>query len=463
MAPLVVAKSEVTRLPRRSFGPPRNDVWIAAFVFLLAGCAFRPETKAPQTLLEAIRRQIHGGGSGPLSAGAAKVEITPPVGTPLAGYSKRHGKPSVGIRDPLYVRTLALSDGEDSVLLISADLLVFPNSLEERILRQIHEEQKIPRQAVVLTATHTHSGSGSIAPGFLYEKVFGRYDRSIEESIAARVSWSVRQALENRKPVHWGVAQDQRFLEGFVENRAMAGGPADPSLAVLFFGTAEGEPKAIVVNAAAHPTLMDSQDFRFSADFPGELCRRMEESYPGAVCLFVNGAAGDERPCDAIGGTPEERIQRFGGLLAEGATALINRVPSHAGGNLAAWGRGYPLPRPQLRLGPVPVPSRIGRLLLPDSSYLHLIALDDLLLVPLSAELTTDLGVELKQELAQRGLQPLLAGYAGGYLGYAVTPQRYDTGSYEASMTWYGPNFGRILLEEWLSLSDLYVEKIHGR
>ena len=65
-----------------------------------------------------------------LEAGIAKVEITPPVGTPMAGYGKRWGRPSTGIRDPLYVRTLALGDGERKLLLISADLLVFPPHCE---------------------------------------------------------------------------------------------------------------------------------------------------------------------------------------------------------------------------------------------------------------------------------------------------------------------------------------------
>jgi len=95
----------------------------------------------------------------------------------------------------------------------------------------------------------------------------------------------------------------------------------------------------------------------------------------------------------------------------------------------------------------------------PTSAYLSLTALDDILLVPLPAELTTDLGVTLKQRLAQQGAQPILLGYAGGYLGYAVTPQQYENGSYEANMTWYGAGFGQILLDDLQLLADLYERK----
>ena len=419
----------------------------------------RPAGRGPATEFDRIREQIQVRPGIALSAGAAKVEITPPVGTPLAGYAKRRGKPSTGIRDPLYVRTLALSDGEDTLLLISADLLVFPQPLAERILQKISKENGIPRQGIILSTTHTHSGAGSIATGFLHEQVFGRYDSKVEEGILSRILWSVRQALENRKPVQWSRAAESSLLAEFVETRALPGGPVDASLSVLLFSAEPGEVEAAVVNAAAHPTLLDSRDMRFSADYPGELCRKMEEAYPGAVCLFFNGASGDERPRDAIGATPEERVQRFGGLLAEAATALASRAPLESKGDLAVWGGWFDLPEPQIRLGPVPLHPEIGKRMRPTAAFLNMAALEGLLLVPLPAELTADLGLALKRKLEQKGEHSLLLGYANGYLGYAVTPQQYAAGSYEAGMTWYGADFGRFLENDLLLLAGLYPDE----
>ena len=426
------------------------------FTVFLAGCAARPAGRGAAPEFERIRGQIHVKPGAALSAGAAKVDITPPVGTPLAGYAKRRGKPSTGIRDPLYVRALALSDGEDTLLLISADLLVFTQPLAERILRRISEENSIPRQGILLAATHTHSGAGSIATGFLHEQVFGRYRKDIEEGIISRILWSARQALENRKPVRWSKASDERLLEGFVENRALPGGLSDPSISVLIFSEEPGGVVAAVVNAAAHPTLLDSRDMRFSADFPGELCRKMEEHYPGAVCLFFNGAAGDERPRDAIGATAEERVQRFGGLLAEAATALASRVLPESKGDLAVWGGWFGLPEPRIRLGPIPLHPEIGRMMRPTSVFLNVAALEGTLLVPLPAELTAELGIALKRKLAEKGRAALLMGYSNGYLGYAVTAQQYAGGSYEAGMTWYGADFGQILENHLLLLAGLH-------
>ncbi len=430
-----------------------------------AGCAWvRPRGGTAPTSWERMKEQVRLDGPAPLTAGAARVEITPAVGTPLAGYSKRRGKPSVGIRDPLYVRVLSVSDGRDTAVVVSADLLAFPYPLAERIIEQISVEHGIPRQAILLTTTHTHSGSGSFAPGFLHEQVFGPYKHEIEEGITGRVLWAVRQSLKGRKPVRWGLAVEPQALGGWVENRADPAGEVDPALSLLLFESAEaGRPAVLLVQAAAHPTLMDSQDMRFSADYPGEVCRLLEAAYPGSVCLFVNGAAGDVRPRDAIGADPEERIQRFARILSEFSTAAAGRTPLHAKGDLAGWGTWFSLPPPQLRLGPIPIHPELGRLSRPGLSFVHLIALDDVVIVPLPAELTAELGGKLRQRLEGRGLKPLPAGYANGYLGYAVSPAQYARGSYEAGMTWYGPGFGESLTQELARLAGVYEEKRAGR
>lgn len=428
---------------------------------VLSGCALLGRAAGPpETALEDVKRQIHRKVESTLSAGFAKVEITPRVGTPLAGYSKRRGRPTQGIRDPLYVRTLVLSDGEDRIVLVSADLLVFPYPMAESIVEKMSEELKIPRQSIFLTTTHTHSGTGGIAPGFLHERVFGPYRPQIVEGITGRILWSVRQAMEHLEPVRWGLSERETgLLDGLIENRAAPSGPIDPSLQLLLFSSMEGKPVGVLINAAAHPTLADSQDLRFSADFPGEVTRGVEAAYPGVVCLFVNGAAGDLRPRDSIGSTPDERIGRFGQALAEAATGMINELGQkslESKGDLAAWGWWIELPLPQIYLGKIPIHPEIGRLMRPNFLYLSLAALDGVLFVPLSAEMTTDLGRELKGKLSSGGNRPILLGYSNGYLGYAVTPQQYPTRTYEAWMTWYGPQFGVTLIEQIRLLAALY-------
>lgn len=438
----------------------RRSPWIAAAVFIgyLFVSAVPVECASTLTKIppEKIKEQIPARKQSRLKAGVAKVDITPAVGTPLAGYSKRRGKPSTGIRDPLYVRALALTDGEDSAVFVSADILIFPRPLAEEILKQITLELKIPRDAVVLSATHTHSGMGAIAPGFLHEFVFGQYDPKITEGLKARVIWAVRQALEHQEPVQWGIASGA--FVGMTENRRNPLGFVDPRMGVFLLEMAKGQPLAVMVNAAAHPTILRSNDFRFSADFPGELTRQVEAAYPGSVCLFMNGAAGDVRPSGNLGNDPEEKLKRFSGALAEMAIGIVNQIAVQPKGDLVAWGWRMRLPTPQMRFGPFPIPALIGRLMRPTVTYLNLVALNDIVFVPLQVEITTELGQLLRHKLALQGAQPFLLGYANGYLGYAVTPAEYKDGSYESWMTWYGPFFGEFIVEGIELLAKPYFE-----
>ena len=57
-----------------------------------------------------------------LQAGAAKVVITPPVGTQMAGYGARHDV-SQGIHDDLHAKAIVFDNGETQLALVTMDLI----------------------------------------------------------------------------------------------------------------------------------------------------------------------------------------------------------------------------------------------------------------------------------------------------------------------------------------------------
>ena len=73
-------------------------------------------------------------GAQALEAGAAKIEITPPLGTPLNGYFDRLGRGAVAVHDDLWVRCLYLSDGETQLLLVNADLCFIHPELRAKVV-----------------------------------------------------------------------------------------------------------------------------------------------------------------------------------------------------------------------------------------------------------------------------------------------------------------------------------------
>ena len=109
---------------------------------------------APESVLAAESACIY--------LGSDKVDVTPPIGTPLSGYAEREGQPSIGIHDPLFARALSLKRGNKTIVSASADLVLIDDDLRKSVLRRIRKHALMDSDELVLSATHTHSGAGAI-------------------------------------------------------------------------------------------------------------------------------------------------------------------------------------------------------------------------------------------------------------------------------------------------------------
>ena len=69
-----------------------------------------------------------------LLAGSSTIDITPPVGYPLAGFAARKDV-SQEVHDPLLAKTLVVESGATAAI-VTADLVSFPN----RMVGEIREK-----------------------------------------------------------------------------------------------------------------------------------------------------------------------------------------------------------------------------------------------------------------------------------------------------------------------------------
>jgi len=92
-----------------------------------------------------------------LKGGCAKVNITPPIGIWLSGYSRRD-RASDDIVDELYARAMVLDDGQNTIAIVCNDLVGVPLGITTEIRRIIEEKTGIPEKSVLICATHTHYG-----------------------------------------------------------------------------------------------------------------------------------------------------------------------------------------------------------------------------------------------------------------------------------------------------------------
>ena len=91
-----------------------------------------------------------------LQAGFSRVNITPALGTPLSGYYK--ARYAEGVLDELEINALALSAGENTVVLMAADLCFIGKPEQAAVCAAVCEATGLAPHQIVIHSTHTHTG-----------------------------------------------------------------------------------------------------------------------------------------------------------------------------------------------------------------------------------------------------------------------------------------------------------------
>ena len=251
--------------------------------------------------------------AGEFRAGFARMDITPPLGTPIAGYYSR--RVSDGMLDPLYARCLAVSDGETRALILSIDNLHLYDKTFEDVREAISRKTGVPLGAIFLACTHTHTGPVSYVPK---SEAARSVNMKLEDAAITRVSNMMTAercadaavfALSDLAPstirIGRGEAKGISFIrryrmkDGTVRTNPGVNNPniecplgkPDEQLQLVRF-VREGKPEIALVNFQCHPDVIGGT--KFSADWPGLSCRYLEDAMRGSIhAMFVNGAQGD--------------------------------------------------------------------------------------------------------------------------------------------------------------------------
>lgn len=227
---------------------------------------------------------------GPFSAGWAKVEIRSPIDVPLAGYAERKGAASTGVADPCYVRAFAISNQNEKVLLLTADLLAVDHRVAEAV--QLNLRDKLKAERILFSASHTHSGPGAFVPGW-YELAYGNYQQDSFDAVVNALTEAGRQAIEALRPASIGHARASR--KGLITNRVENAGSTDNFAHLLFFQQLESKRSAALWSFAAHPITQTHTNLKRSADYPGIVAKAFE-NHALEQLGFVAGGVGSMNP-----------------------------------------------------------------------------------------------------------------------------------------------------------------------
>ncbi|MCA9014178.1 MAG: hypothetical protein KDA77_02490, partial [Planctomycetaceae bacterium] len=91
-----------------------------------------------------------------LRAGAAAVDITPPVGVSLDGVISKNG-PVSGVHDRIFSRALVLDDGKTRIAICVNDLCMVERSYFDRAKQLVFQKTGLPVNRILMTSTHTHA------------------------------------------------------------------------------------------------------------------------------------------------------------------------------------------------------------------------------------------------------------------------------------------------------------------
>lgn len=373
-------------------------------------------------------------------AGAAKQEITPPVGTPLNGYGDRFGRPSLTIHDPLWARALYLDDGETKVVLVNTDLCMINAELHERVLALAPPE--IPKENIILTATHTHSAQGAMHRHLPLRFVAGKFSQEVLDATAKNIIIAIRAAYDARKRAAIGFGTTTQTT--LSRNRRVSGGPMDEQIGVIKVDDADGNPIAVVTNFTAHPTFVpDADHYVISADYPGVYYNEMERlTGEGSIALFLNGAEGNQAIGNPNNSDGWERLEDVAKKLAEKAHELHKTI------DCSEMKLRFSYSQPELP------PTMVG--FQPKTTILQTLEIGDLAMTFVPGEPVVELGFELRRRALALGFKAqFTVGLSNDYLNYFVTRELYPGKYYETGMTYFGPG-----IADWFYT---HFDELYGR
>lgn len=242
-----------------------------------------------------------------LKAGFARIDITPPLGVLLQGYSyERH---AVGVLDPLLATAVCFDDGCKRIVVVSIDLIGCSQCIMKDLRPLVAEAIQTETEGVFLHCTHTHLGAGIASP-----------DNVIWPGNEEYVAWFMKRirdvavlAVQDLAPASLsytrGKVKDVAFIRryqmkdgSFRTNPGFQNPEIDHALGTpdenssLLIIKRENAPEIGIVNFQVHPDVIGGRTI--SADYPKFVRDTYETLIPNSRCMYINGAQGDTNHID---------------------------------------------------------------------------------------------------------------------------------------------------------------------
>lgn len=287
-----------------------------------------------------------------IKVGFSRVDITPEKFGPMGGFGNDTRRITTNIFDRVFGTCVAISDIENStVLLYTLDLVGVSAVRAETYRQAITAATGIPGDKIMVAGTHTHSGPSVNGDSPVVD--------AYHDDVAKWLAKAAKEALEDRAPatiaVGSGIAErmsfDRHYLNkagefigsghGYPQSEVAAHvSEPDWQLQLIRF-IREDARDILLMNFQAHVTFVGGpeDDTNLSADYVG-VCRDQVEGRTGCRFAFFQGACGNLTPNSNVAGenrydqtlNPRMRYIPYGKILADEVLKVLeNMHPIQAG------------------------------------------------------------------------------------------------------------------------------------
>lgn len=428
-------------------------------------------------------------------AGASTSNITPPIGTDIIGgfvpYPSRH------IHDELQARCLVLDDGQVRLAIVVCDLLGIHRAVSDEARRLVAETSGIPRENVLISATHTHSATSALGQDRLQpDQVLDDYQRFVSRRIADGIA----RAMNNRRPAQLAFGtvdipdhvfnRRWRMQPGTVPANPFGGvdlvkmnpppgspnliepaGPIDPGVSIISVKSMEGHPISVLATYSLHYVGgVGATDI--SSDYYGACCSQLEKlinesskpprEHPPFVAILANGTSGDINNINFTNPRPAKKpYEQIQFVSDDVASRVFNVVSSLKYKDQVALSAIYREPligwrqvtddqkkwADQTLAGGQKSPQDLSYIYAQRTKRLseytskettlpvQILRIGDICIGTMPCEVFCEIGLDFK---SRSPIQPsFMIELAHGYYGYLPTPRHIQLGGYE---TWIGTN-----------------------
>ncbi|HEY6227711.1 MAG TPA: hypothetical protein VI282_11375, partial [Verrucomicrobiae bacterium] len=294
------------------------------------------------------------------------------------------------------------------------------------------------REQLYFSATHTHCSLGGWGQGMVGEAFAGGFNPKSIDWFAERIVKAAREAMADLKPGEFG--HGSFVAHEFIRNRLVGDlGKIDPEFSYAVLKQQNGR-TGVVGSFSAHATVLGGSVFEYSADYPGQWQRAVEEG-TGGFAMFLGGGVGSHGPVAGergFAGTEKMGRGLAAMLLKElGETRLTNSI---AFGILAV---DVALPELNERITDgIRLRPWLTKKLLPPphDSFEQAFRLGDMIWISTPCDYSGELAMGIKDMLRARGFEGVVTSFNGDYVGYVIPSRYYHLNGYEPRiMSFYGP------------------------